>query len=367
VAGGIVVNGASFAQRVTGVQRYAREVAVRLLAEPDVRLAVQSPPEGLELPAKAQVHVLPGTGPGARLGAWGWINTTLRRHLTSDDVLWSPTVRAPVGIAQQVPTVHDLSVFDHPEWFRPSVRAQHRLLVPRLVRAAPAVITDSRFSRDRLVDRLRVDPAKVFVVPCGVDPAFGASTDEDVRGVRAALDLPERFILSVASVDPRKNVALLVEAWLALPEAVRRELPVLLAGGGARTFAASTNNLPPGVRSLGYVPDEQLPALYMAATVFAYPSRYEGFGLPPLEAMAAGTPVVALASTPAVVEVAEGAALLVRGGDAGPFSEALLALAQDSALAARLIDEGRRRAGSYTWEAAATGVLSVLRGVQAGL
>lgn len=363
-----MVNGASFPQRVTGVQRYAREVAVRLLADPDVRLAVPSPPEGLALPASARVRVLPVTGPAARLGAWGWANTTLRRHLTRDDVLWSPTVRAPVAVARQVPTVHDLSVFDHPEWFRPSVRVQHRLLVPRLVRSAPAVITDSRFSRDRLVDRLRVRPEKVFVVPCGVDPAFGASTDDDASAARAALDLPDRFVLSVASVDPRKNVALLIEAWLGLPEAVRRELPLLLAGGGARTFAASTTGgvLPPGVRSLGYVPDAQLPALYAAATVFAYPSRYEGFGLPPLEAMAAGTPVVALASTPAVVEVIEGAALLVPGDTPGPLSEALLALAHDDALAGRLVDEGRRRAAGYTWEAAAAGVLSVLRHVRAG-
>jgi glycosyltransferase involved in cell wall biosynthesis len=369
VAGGIVVNGASFPQRVTGVQRYAREVAVRLLIEPDVRLAVPSPPEGLAVPVAGQMHVLRSPGATARLGAWGWTNIALRRHLSADDVLWSPTVRAPFGVPRQVPTIHDLSVFDHPGWFRPSVRAQHRLLVPRLVRAAPAVITDSRFSRDRLVDRLRVDPAKVFVVPCGVNPAFGASTADDVRAARAALDLPERFVLSVASVDPRKNVAVLVEAWRALPDALRRELPLLLAGGGARTFAASgaVKELPPGVRSLGYVPDEQLPAVYAASTVFAYPSRYEGFGMPPLEAMAAGTPVVALASTPAVVEVAEGAALLVPGEQAGSLTDALRALAGDDALRDRLVSAGRQRAAAYTWEATAAGVLSVLRSVRGHL
>jgi glycosyltransferase involved in cell wall biosynthesis len=263
----------------------------------------------------------------------------------------------------------DMSVFDHPEWFRPLVRCQHQLLVPLLVRSAEAVITDSQFSRHRLVDQLKVDPAKVFVVPCGVDPVFSASSVEDVCAVRKALDLPEQFILSVASIDPRKNVALLIDAWRALPDRVRQELPLLLAGGGARTFAATgaTGDLPPGVRLLGYVPDVQLPALYAAATVFVYPSLYEGFGLPPLEAMAAGTPVVALASTRAVAEVVEGAALLVPDRDPAPMTEALTVLVEDPALRRQLTALGRRRAAAYTWEASAAGVLAVLRSVAQGI
>lgn len=189
---------------------------------------------------------------------------------------------------------------------------------------------------------------------------------DEVAEVRARLGLPERFIFSLGSVDPRKNVGLLVGAWRALPASVRAEVPLVLAGGTASTFAPdpSQRHLPDGVVHLGYVDDDDLPGLYAAATVFAYPSLYEGFGLPPLEAMAAGTPVVALASTGAVNEVVRGAGMLVEGAGPNAFADAISEMLSNESLTLTLVTAGRERAAEYSWDLSAKGVLGVLRDVR---
>lgn len=360
----VVINGASFGQRITGVQRYTREMSTRLLAYDGVRLALPIPAPDFVAPPGADVRVLRSRRvmPG---GAWTWVNTTLRGALGPDDVLWSPTVRAPLVARNHVPTVHDLSALDHPEWFRPAVRYQWRTLVPPMCRRAAHVITDSAFSRDRIVERLGVPLDRITVVPCGVDPRFGRASTAEVTELRARLGLPERFVLSLGSADPRKNIALLLDAWRSMPASHRGGAGLVLAGGEARTFAVvrAAQETPDGVLRLGYVADSDLPALYAAATLFVYPSRYEGFGLPPLEAMAAGTPVVALASTAAVAEVVGDAGVLVTDGSPEGVADGLATLLRDDGRAAELAIAGQSRAARYTWDAAAHALLAVLRAV----
>jgi hypothetical protein len=139
----IAINGASFSQRVTGVQRYAREMSARMLLDPEVQLLLAAPDSTIGQDGAA-VKVLPA----GRLGPWAWVNTTLPRALGPEEVLWSPTIRAPLRAAHHVPTVHDLSVLDHPEWFHRSVVLQWRLLLPQLCRSSVRVVTDSEFSKD---------------------------------------------------------------------------------------------------------------------------------------------------------------------------------------------------------------------------
>ena len=271
--------------------------------------------------------------------------------------LWSPTIRAPVSVRRQVITIHDASPLDHPEWFRRGVVAQWRTLVRAQVRRSAHIVTVSEFSRGRIVARLGVPDDRVSVVPCGVDQRFLASGEDDVTELRGRLRLPDRFVLFVGSRDPRKNLDLLLEAWATagLPPDVH----LLVAGGSARTFTDTMTGVhPPQVRPLGYVDDVDLPALYAAATVFAFPSHYEGFGDHPLEAMAAGTPVVALENTPAVVEVVDDAARLVPD-DSTALGRTLLDLLHDGDAREELARAGRARAAGFTWDRAA----ELLRGV----
>lgn len=359
----IAISGASFSQRITGVQRYAREISARMLTQPDVRLLIPEWAIDFAAPEGAAVERLPASACARWLGPWGWVNTTLRASLARDEVLWSPTIRAPLAVDAHVPTVHDLSVLDHPEWFRRSVVAQWRVLLPALCRRAPVVITDSQFSRDRMVRRLGLAEERIRVVACGVDQRFAAVGPGDIAELRNRLGLPDRFILAVGSSDPRKNIGHLLNAWSSLPVRQWEDVRLVLAGGTARTFAMDPclQDLPDDVLHLGYVADSDLPALYAAAEVFAFPSLYEGFGLPPLEAMAAGTPVIALASTGAVAEVVQGAGLLVEGHSPRAFAEGLQMLLRRDGPVRTLVTAGRERAAHHSWESSAEGVLAVLR------
>jgi glycosyltransferase involved in cell wall biosynthesis len=209
----------------------------------------------------------------------------------------------------------------------------------------------SEFSRAELVDVLGLRAERVTVVPGGVDAAFAPGADAE--GARAALGLTWPYVLCVASGTARKNLAALVPAARAL---AGDGVEVVVAGGHRPQFARE-----PGLdalRRIGHVPDHLLPGLYAGAEAFALPSHHEGFGLPVLEAMACGTPVVA-ADTAALPETCGGAAVLVPP-DGEAVRDALLALLDDPAERKRLRAAGLRRAAPFTWDATARGVDAVL-------
>jgi glycosyltransferase involved in cell wall biosynthesis len=202
----------------------------------------------------------------------------------------------------------------------------------------------SEFSKRELVDLLGVAPDRVTVVPEGVDERFRPDADPAAAIVTHGLRLP--YVLVVGTVSTRKNLSLLEAAAKAL-----RGLGVdlVVAGSDRRYLRASAVPL----RRLGYVADEHLPGLYAGARALAMPSLYEGFGLPCLEAMACGTPVVATSSG-ALPEVVDDAGLLIEPGDADAFADALVAAACDERVRERLSDAGRGRAAAFTWDRTAT-------------
>jgi alpha-1,3-rhamnosyl/mannosyltransferase len=238
-------------------------------------------------------------------------------------------------------------------------------------RSAQAVLTLSEWSRADLVRQLGLDPERVAVTHLAPDAHFAPASPEAVAAVRMRYGLPERYVLYVGINKPHKNLATLVAAWARLaPRLGDADVALALAGPWDPRYpwpAADLAGLPSSAAGqfLGPVAEADLPALYTGATVFAFPSRYEGFGLPPLEAMACGTPVVAARAT-CLPEVLGEAALLVPPLDADAWAEALERVIRRPDLAAELGERGRAQAGRYTWAATASATLSVYRRV-AGL
>jgi glycosyltransferase involved in cell wall biosynthesis len=324
----VVLNGRAGARsRITGVERWAVEVIPRLLAlRPDRYVSLTPPPgfahragqawEQLALPAKA-----------ARLRA---------------ALVWSPANLAPLSWPRNVVVVHDAAVLRDPAGFSRAYRAWHGRFGLACARRALRVITVSQFSRDELVSLAGLDPGRLVVIPGGVDGRF--RPDADARGVAASYGLERPYVLTVGTDDARKNLGVLARAASRL----REDGVDLVWAGAAQGHIAGARSLD-GLRRLGYVSDEDLPGLYAGARAFVLPSRYEGFGLTCVEAMASGTPVVA-ADRAALPETCDGAALLVDPDDPTAVSEALVRAVGDAALHARLREAGLSRAAAMSWE-----------------
>jgi glycosyltransferase involved in cell wall biosynthesis len=333
-----------------------------LLYTPDPALL---PPSLLGGGARAR-RVVPGDN--LRRVGWAMPRAARRDRL---DLLHVTYALAPWVPCPAVVTVHDISYRTHPETFSARDRLLLSLAVPLAMRRAARVITVSEAARRDIVRHYGLPAAKVVAIHNGVEERFRPVADPAaLAAVRARYGLPERFILAVGNLQPRKNLGRLIEAFAALRAARDDDCRLVLVGQPfwrhaelGRVIAA--RGLSDAVVATGYVPGEDLPAIYSAATVFAYPSLYEGFGLPPLEAMACGTPVVA-GATSALPEVVGDAGLLVDPLDTGALAGALARLLDDAALRERLRQAGFARAARFRWREAARSTLGVYEAAMDG-
>ncbi|BAU48125.1 mannosyl transferase [Sulfurifustis variabilis] len=302
---------------------------------------------------------------GAFSGTAGhlWEQLSLPRRV-GRALLFSPSNTGPLAVSRQVVTIHDWAVMDHPEWFSPRFSALYRFLLPRLVARVRRVITVSRFSRERILEATRVDPERVVVVPNAVGPEFRPQSRERTASMRRSLRLKsDRYVLSLGSIEPRKNIPRVLSAWRMAQRQLPSDVWLVIAGapGSASVFrAVPLNALPERVQLIGRVPEAELPALYTGAIALVYPSLYEGFGLPLLEAMASGTPVIG-SSRGAMPEVVEAAGLLVDPRVPEAIAEAVVRVVVRTDLWKTLRHRGLERARRFSWKETARQTLAVLR------
>ena len=270
-----------------------------------------------------------------------WEQAALPLAARGYGLLLSPANTAPLAAANNAVCVFDAAAVRHPDWYGGAYARWQAELLPRLARRARLLITASSFGRGELVEVLGAAPERIAVVPLGVDERFGPEADP--APARRAHRLERPYVLAVGTRVARKNLDVLREAERRL-HALGAELVV--AGSGRGYMRAEDE--PPG-RPLGYVAEDHLAGLYAGARAVVVPSLYEGFGLPCLEAMASGAPVVASSAT-ALPETCGGAALLVDPGDTGGFADALTGLLEDEGLHAERRAAGLQRASGFSWD-----------------
>lgn len=273
---------------------------------------------------------------------------------------------SPLGCS--VPTVvsvHDVSFLEHPEYFTTARAAQLKWSVRRSVQGAARILTGSEFSRRSIITAYGLDESKIVAVPNAASPLFRPMPAEAARQwARSRFSIAAPFILTVGDLQPRKNHLGLIRAFADLIRS-RPELPHHLVMAGKETWygarvrrAVEESGVAPRIHVMGFVEDEDLPRLYNACEVFLFPSFYEGFGLPVLEAMACGR-AVACSNTSALPEVADAAALLFDPGSTAEIGRAMLDLLSDAELRRRMERLGQQRAALFSWNKTAEKTLDV--------
>ncbi len=279
--------------------------------------------------------------------------------LVGERLLWSPCNSGPLLARKQVVTIHDAAVFDCPGSFSSSFRAGYRFLLPQLARRAAAVTTVSEFSRRRLSEHLKLDPARIDVIWNGVGANFAPQPCEMIGEAANMLGLKMgRYFATLSTIEPRKNLHLILNAWNRARlrpggDLEGMKLVVIGAAGAATVFARpQTSENADDVIYTGFLPEDILPAILSGARALLFPSLYEGFGLPVIEAMACGAPTV-VSRCGSLPEIAGDAALFVDAVDVEDLADALVRLAHDDTLRADLSAKGLERAKLFSWDRAA--------------
>lgn len=341
----IIVNGRYREQRLSGIQRVAHEIQTRL----SLNHRVMAP-----VPARAH---------GAKGHAWEQTMLPLR---AGGRLIWGPCNTGPLAYRNQVLTIHGAGVFDHPEWFSPTFVQVNTRLWPLLARRVRRLVTVSHFSQSRLSAVLGVPASKIDVVWNGVSPHFAPASPLQIAAARGAVGMePDApYFATLSTIEPRKNLKLVLDAFARarprLPPASR--LLVMGPKGSVAVFGERETvsvSEADGVLASGFVPDELLPPLLSGSMGVLYPSLYEGFGLPVLEAMACGAPAVTTRLT-SLPEVGGDAAIYVDPVDADDLADILVRLAGSADMRRECSERGIARARAFTWEAAAARMDEIL-------
>lgn len=345
----------------TGVSRYTYKLLSALTKRNDdvkyILFGIESVPEELQS-NKCPIEIGSTSPDHSGLRAHSWEQLTLPREISKHDldVFHTPAGQPPIlSKVPQVTTIHDISPITHPEWFSRKYAFFYRTLTPLAVRVSNQITTVSNFARDEIESQYSSANEKTVSIYNGVEPP-----QEETKPVDQLK--PGNFLISVGAASPRKNLKRLVQSYSMYRNEVDDPVPLALVGPTRDVLA--TTNLPEvdGVRALGFVTDEELAWLYNNATALVYPSLYEGFGLPILESMSVGTPVIT-SNCGAMAEVAGDAAQLVDPSDTPDIAQGIEQVVKDATLRNELRERGRDRASEFTWERTARETIEVYRSV----
>jgi glycosyltransferase involved in cell wall biosynthesis len=327
----VVVNGRFEGRRITGVERYASEI-LRCLGK---RVRVVKPR-----------HTLRG------LRGHLWEQFLLPFLVSKNEVLWTPANSGPLALSNQIATIHDLSPLEHPEWFRADFAAWYRLFLPILAKRVRQILVSSRYVKHMIEVRFGVK--NVIVTSAGVDSNFFRPNAQQEK-----YELPERYILFLGSLEPRKNLPTLLSAWNKISKECANTWLIIAGDTGQVFHDVRFPTFTKRARFLGYIPEAYLPGLYAGATLFILPSLEEGFGLPVLEAMSCGTPVIT-SNTGALPEIVGDAAILIDPLHVDEIGDAMMTLLSSERMRSDLRHKGLNHAREFTWERSAELIWDVL-------
>lgn len=297
-----------------------------------------------------------------------WLNHRVRPHtaLRKADVFFSPDGFIPLGMrVPKVSMVHDVAYLRYPEMLQPWIRHFYATWMPRFLAYTDHIITVSEFSKAELIDGFKLPADKISVVYNGVSDIYKPHSSAQQMSTRLKYTGGKPFMLYLGSIHPRKNITTLLKAYEHLQAHSPTDIQLILAGRPSwhtKELMESITQSPMrgSIHMTGYVSAEVTSALLAAAELMVYPSLYEGFGLPVLESMACGTPVIT-SNVSALPEVAGDAALLFEPTDAGQLATCMEQLISDTSLRARLIAKGHERQSHFSWANTASGIYDILK------
>lgn len=329
----IAWNGRNLSNPMTGVQRYTSEIIARFPADQILRIAPDA-----------------AWSSGIRGHMWEQVQLPLQ---LADRLLWSPANTGPLTIANQVLSVMDMSPLDNPERLSPKFAAWYGFLLPKLLRRVRTVLTISEFSRERILYHVPEIADRIRVTPLAADARFRRADAVRIETVRRKFGIPTpHYLIALGSLEPRKNLPRLIDAWRIAQQRLPDDISLVLAGGAGKSIVFGSHEfgeLPGRTILTGRVDDEDLPALYSGAIASIYVSLYEGFGLPPLESMACGTPVIA-SHAGAIPEVVGDSAILVDPLDTESIAEGVTKMLDDRAMHKGLRERALQQAMLFSWD-----------------